>query len=288
MSNKSLRQRYIEDMELKGFAERTRKSYLDHIIRYSKSYMKSPDELNDEDIKSYLHSLVEAKKSKSYINQAYSALRFLYETTLKCDWESFKIPRSKCKKRLPVPLTRYEMSKLFSSVEDIKYKAIFELMYCGGLRVSEVVTLRASDINSRDMNIFVQQGKGSKERYTLLSKKALETLKTYYKAHRYLKNTKWLFPGGNLDAPLTPRSVQKKFEELRESLCLNPRSTTHSIRHGFATHSLEAGIDIYHLQKLMGHSNIKTTTRYIHISNVNAVKVTSPHDTLEEDKLCLS
>ena len=283
METLSLRQRFLRDMQLKGFADDTQQNYLSHIIRYVKYYMKKPEELNEQHIKEYLHSLVKEGKSTSSINQSYSALRFLYETTLKTDWESFKIPRSKKRKKLPVALGRDEISMLLKSVDKLKYKAMFELMYCGGLRVSEVVELKATDINSKDMTIFVEDGKGGKDRYTVLSHKALETLKSYYQLNGYLKKCKWLFPGSDINKPISTRSIQKKFSDLKKILSLNPKSTVHSIRHGFATHMLEAGVDVYHLQKLMGHSSVQTTTIYIHISSVKAVNVISPHDTLTED-----
>jgi hypothetical protein len=164
----------------------------------------------------------------------------------------------------------------------ILFEAALERGSIKGITWQEVVELKATDINSKDMTIFVEDGKGGKDRYTVLSHKALETLKSYYQLNGYLKKCKWLFPGSDINKPISTRSIQKKFSDLKKSLSLNPKSTVHSIRHGFATHMLEAGVDVYHLQKLMGHSSVQTTTIYIHISSVKAVNVISPHDTLPE------
>jgi len=192
MNNNSLRNQFIRDMQLKNYAEMTQQAYLGHVLRYVKHFRKSPLELGKEQIKQYLHTLVVQKRSQSYISQAYSALKFLYEVTMQREWDSYKIPRGRREKRLPHAFSQKEIIEFFNNIGNPKHRAIFELMYCGGLRVSEVVNLKIKDINSTDMSIFIRGGKGNKDRYTTLSNTALETIRNYFKLYR---PTEYLFPG---------------------------------------------------------------------------------------------
>jgi len=275
MNDLSLREQFIRDMQLKNLAQSTQEAYLGHVMRFTQHYWKSPTELSSEKIKEYLHIQVEGGKSKSFINQVYSALKFLYETTMKQDWASFKIPRSKKVKRLPVPFEQNDLQLFFDVLPDLKYRAIFDLMYCGGLRISEVLKLKISNIHRKDMAIQVIQSKGNQDRNTLLSKTALETLELYYRIYR---PTDYLFPGFGSNATLSPRTVQHVFYNALHSANIKKHLTVHSVRHTFATDMLESGVDIYVLQKLMGHSNISTTSIYLHVSTAKLNKVQSPHD----------
>lgn len=279
MQTTALRENFKRDMDLKNFAESTKRAYINHIIRYSKYYNKKPELLEEEDIKAYLYLLVKEEKSKTYINQTYSALRFLYETTLKRNWESYKIPRCKKEKRLPVALNRKEIKLLLHSLTNKKHKAIFELIYGSGLRISEAINLKVKDINSNEMVLYVRDAKGHKDRYTLLPKGGLDTLREYYKTYKVMGE--YLFPGNDINKPISTRTIQRIFEEKSKLLKLDPRATVHSLRHSFATHLLEKNVDIYTIQKLMGHSSVKTTSIYIHVSKINTLNVKSPLDTIE-------
>lgn len=277
MQTTVLRENFKRDMGLKNFAVTTQLVYVAHIIRYSRYFKQQPELLEEEHIKTYLFMLVEKGRSKSYINQAYSALRFLYETTLKRDWEGYKIPRSKKEKQLPVALNRKEVDKLFDSITNKKHKAIFELIYGSGLRVSEAANIKVKDINSKEMKVYVKDAKGHKDRYTLLSKQALTTLREYYVM--YNVHGEYLFPSTrDTNKPLTSRSIQKAFNTKRELLGLNPRATVHSLRHSFATHLLENNTNMHTIKELLGHSSINTTAIYIHVSNINIINVKSPLD----------
>lgn len=271
-----LRDKFLRDMEIKGFSSKTINLYLRHVLRFVKYYNKGPENLNSEDIKNYLYYMkVEKVRSQGYLSQCYSALKFLYETTMKQDWDSFKIPKSKKTKKLPTVLKKEEIQKMLSTIKNIKHRAILELIYSGGLRVSEVVNLKVKDIDGKDLRMFIKDGKGKKDRYTILSEKALKTLRSYYSLYH---PTNWLFPGQDMITPLSVRTVQKVFDTAKKTSRINISASVHSLRHSFATHLIEAGIDIYYIQRLLGHASIKTTSIYINVSSKDALKVKSPLD----------
>ncbi len=170
---------------------------------------------------------------------------------------------------------------IFNQVTNLKHKAIYFTIYGGGLRVSEVVKLRVKDIDSSNMKIIVYQSKGKKDRHTLLSKTNLHILRDYYKKY---KPKYWLFPGQNPDKPLTTRTPQKEFRKARINAGILKEATAHTLRHGFATHLLDAGVDLVYIQQLMGHASIKTTSMYLHLRDTRVLKIKSPLDTLSYDK----
>lgn len=280
MENKKLREQFIRDMELKGYADGTKRSYLSCVINFVKHYNENPMDLGEEEIKEYLFWMAKEGRSKTYLNQSYSALRFLYETTLKRDWKSYKIPRSKKKKRLPVALSQKEIYTLITETKNLKHKAIFSVMYSGGLRVSETMNLKTDDIDSKSMRIYVSDGKGRKDRYTILSKTALNDLRKYCKVYKITDS--YLFKGRDPEVSLSNRTVQTVFKQIKEREGLDKRATVHSVRHSFATHMLESGVSVHHLQKLMGHTQVQTTSKYLHISNISALQIESVQDKLFE------
>ena len=242
-------------------------------------FHRSPAELGDQEIREYLHYLIEEKKtSQSVISQAYSALKFFYETTLKRDWNGFRIPRAKMGKRLPLVLSQQEIQAIFSATRNLKHRALLMTIYSAGLRVSEVVHLKVSDIDSQRMVIRVQQGKGEKDHYTLLAQRTLEVLREYWRAYR---PKEWLFPGQPAKGSLSVSSVQKVFEKILHETGVKKHATVHTLRHSFATHLLEAGTDLYHIQRLLGHTTPKTTAIYLHLSRKDLGGVSSPIDLLE-------
>jgi len=270
------------DLELKHYSPKTRSCYLASVKSFALHFHRSPAELSDEEIREYLHYLIEEKRaSQSVISQSYSALKFLYETTLKKDWNGFRIPRSKMGKRLPVVLSQQEVQALFSATRNLKHRALLMTIYSAGLRVSEVVHLKVSDIDSQRMVIRVQQGKGAKDRYTLLAQRTLEVLRDYWRAYR---PEEWLFPGQPAKGFLSVSSVQKILGKVLQEAGIKKHATVHTLRHSFATHLLEAGTDLYHIQRLLGHTTAKTTTIYLHLSRKDLGGVRSPIDLLERTR----
>ena len=264
------------NLQIKNYSPKTIKTYIRYVQEFSAYFEKSPTELGDEDIRAFLHYLATEKQvSASYIKNAYSALKFLYQKTLYRDWNTITLPRSKVPKKLPVILSPSEVQNLLNQAPNLKYKAILTTTYGAGLRVSEVVNLKIKDIDSANMLIKVRQAKGIKDRYTLLSKINLKILREYWKTYR---PQEWLFPGRYPDKPISVRSVQRTFKSAREKAGIKKEATVHTLRHCFATHLLESGIDIYHIQQLMGHSSPKTTSIYIHLTRRHILNVRSPLD----------
>ncbi len=273
-----LREQFKRDLELKGFSPKTQQSYLKHAVAFSKYHQKSPELLGTEEIKDYLHYLItERNLSKSYVNQVYSGLKLLYETTLDRTWDIKKIPRAKKEQKLPQVLSQKEVKAILGSIKNLKHKAIITTIYAAGLRVGEVVNLKVSDIDSLNMQIRVRQGKGSKDRLTLLSEGNLKILRAYFK---YFRPKDWLFPGQDMNKPLTARSVERIMDKAVEKAGITKPVTVHTLRHSFATHLLENGVDIYYIQRLLGHSDIKSTSIYLHMTNMKLRNIKSPLDTL--------
>ncbi|AET67813.1 site-specific recombinase XerD [Desulfosporosinus orientis DSM 765] len=270
-----LRNQMKSDLELKGYSPKTVRSYIKQVEGFASYFEKSPDKLGEDQIKKYLHHLITLKRSDSYINCAYSALKFLYQVTLKRNWNSIRIPRTKNRKRLPEVLDTSEIKALLNATLNLKHRVILMTTYAAGLRVSETAYLRVEDIDSRRMQIRVQQGKGNKDRYTILSETNLTLLRRYWEEYR--PNT-WLFPGSMPNKAITTRTIQRVFENNKTKAGITKNVTVHSLRHSFATHLLEAGTDIYYIQRLMGHSSPKTTSVYIHLKQENLLKIKSPLD----------
>jgi len=266
------------DLELKNFSPKTITCYLTCMVNFVRHYGRSPVEMGEEEIRKYLHYLITEKKvSQSFINQAYSALKFFYEVSLERPWNTNRIPRSKIRKKLPVVLSMQEVQSLLASVENLKHRAILTTIYSGGLRLGEVTKLRASDIDGERMTILVQQGKGNKDRYTVLGRKTLELLRLYYKTYR---PGEWLFPSKDPAQPLSGSSVQRVFKKALHRAGIKKKASVHTLRHSFATHLLESGTDLYHIQRLLGHTTAKTTSVYLHITGRDIAKVKSPIDLL--------
>ncbi|MBF8984901.1 site-specific integrase [Lutibacter sp. B2] len=274
----TLREKMSMDLQLKNYSPKTQQAYIRYVKRYSEYFHQSPDQLGTDEIRAYLHYLIINKKvSSSYINSVYSALKFFYQITLKREWDIKEIPRMKKHKKLPVVLSTSEVKQIFEATTNLKYRAIFMTIYAAGLRISEASNLKISDIDSKNMQIRVIQGKGKKDRYTLLSIENLKVLREYFKYYRPIL---WLFPGNPLNKSISTRSIQKMFKKSKEKAGIKKEATVHTLRHCFATHLIEAGTGIYHIQKLMGHTNPKTTSIYIHLTRQDVLNVKSPLDLL--------
>lgn len=273
----STRHRQMEvDMLLGDYADRTRKIYLDAIEKFEAYVGRPVEEVGVEEIRAYLHQMVESNLSESSIKQAYSALKLIHEVTLGKPWEVRRIPKAKKKKRLPVILSQGEIQAILDAAPSLKYRAIFTTIYSAGLRTAEVGRLRLTDIDSVGMRIRVNQGKGGKDRLTLLSPTTLQLLRAYWKTRR---PPEWLFtPEGTPDKPLSERAIQRAFSDTLQKISLKKPATPRSLRHAFATHLLESGVDLYTIQELLGHGNINTTRIYLHLSRTRMAGVKSPLD----------
>ncbi|MEJ2352628.1 MAG: site-specific integrase [Anaerolineales bacterium] len=270
------------DLELRGFSPKTISCYLSCMVHFVRHYGCSPAEMGEEEIRHYLHYLIKEKgASQSAINQAYSAIKFFHEVTLGQAWNGIKIPRLKNRKKLPVVLSREQVRSLLCCVDNLKHRALLTTIYSGGLRLGEATHLRVCDIDSERMTILVRQGKGKKDRYTLLGQRTVELLRLYYKAYRPLE---WLFPSRDPARPLSGASVQRVFKRALVRAGINKKASVHTLRHSFATHLLEAGTDLYYIQRLLGHTTARTTAVYLHITGKDLAKVKSPIDLLSTQK----
>ena len=274
-----LQDRMRRDMELKNFSPRTIQTYLCWMKRFVIYHGSTPEDLGDEDIRRYLHSIVmEGRASQSSVNQAYSALRFFYKVSLGREWDVVRIPRAKVEKRLPVVLSADEVRKVFAEIRNLKHRTIVMTLYSGGLRLGEALRLKVGDIDSERMLIHVRQGKGHKDRYTILGKRTVEMLRIYWEVYR---PKEWLFPSTSLNQPLSPSSVQKVFRKALQEAGITKKASVHTLRHSFATHLLEAGTDLFYIQKLLGHTTARTTAIYLHVTRKDIKGVKSPIDLIE-------
>ncbi len=277
-----LRQRMLDDMRIRNFALTTQDQYLISVAAFAKHFDKSPHELHPEDIRTYqLYLLNEKKLSPSSLNVTVSALRFLYHVTLQRDWDIQVIPYARRPKKLPVVLSRDEVAAFFEVVRNLKYRTVLMTMYAAGLRVSEVTRLKLTDIDSHRMCIRVEQGKGNKDRYVILSKKLLLHLREYWLDYR---PRHWLFTDRRKTDHLPISTVQAVCKKAHKELGIKKMVTPHTFRHSFATHLLEAGNDLRTIQILMGHSSLSTTAIYLHVAVPNMKDVQSPLDLLPDPK----
>ena len=273
-----LRRRMIEDMGVRNLSLKTQRRYIDQIARFAKYFGKSPELLGPEEIRTYQVYLVNTQHvSWSTFNIAVSALRFLYHITLQKDWALDRIPFQRQGRTLPVVLSLSEVSEFLGAVTNLKHRAIFMAAYGAGLRTSEVTHLHVADIDSSRMVIRVQQGKGRKDRYVMLSPKLLEVLREYWKVFH---PTDWLFPGRSKDRPISEGTIRAVYENARQASGLRKDVTVRALRHSFATHLLEAGTDVRTIQILLGHRSLQTTARYTHVSANTVCATSSPLDAL--------
>lgn len=271
------REQMQRDMVLRNLSPKTQYLYHNAARGLEDHFRKPPDQLIEDDVKAFLHSIVTDKKlSQSSLKIAYSALRFLYETTLGKSWVIDKIPYPKTAKAIPHILSKDDIQRLFDATATLKQRAMLMMTYSAGLRARETARLKITDIDSKRMMIRVEQSKGNKDRYTLLSQVALETLREYWKQYR---PKEWLFTRDTNSLEHVPaEAVSTAFLRAKRQANLRKPATCHTLRHSFATHLLEAGVDLHTIQVLMGHSSIRTTTVYLHVSKKNLAKVVSPLD----------
>jgi integrase/recombinase XerD len=279
-----LRQRMIDDMTLYGLKRKTITAYVGCVARFARHFGKSPEVLGTAEIRSYLLYLThDTHVASSTYNQALCALKFLYRVTLGKDWGLDGLARSRRQTKLPVVLSSDEVTRFFQAITSLRHRAILMTAYAAGLRISEVLALRVDDIDSQRMVIRVRQGKGSKDRYVMLSPRLLTLLREYWKAHRRRKvyqPSPWLFSGNVPGRPITDGAVYEACEEACRAAGLDKHVTVHTLRHSFATHLLEAGTDLRTIQILLGHRSLNTTARYLHVATAALQSTRSPLDRL--------
>lgn len=276
-----LRQQMDQAMVLRGFSVRTRKTYLACVAALAKHYRRSPDGLDTRAIQAYLlHLIGERKLAYASVNQAVCAFRFLFSTVLAREAMALSIPMAKVPKRLPVVLSRDQVVRLVDAARNLRARTVLMTTYAAGLRVSEVCALQVSDIESAPerMCLKVREAKGGKERYTVLSPRLLMTLRDYW---RVAKPRCWLFPNVSSNGPMGHETAQRMYYAACDAAGLKGAAGIHTLRHSFATHLLEAGVDLPTIQRLLGHGHIGTTMRYLHLAQRRLTGTTSPLDLLE-------
>jgi integrase/recombinase XerD len=258
-----LRQRFIDDLRLRNYSPRTIDTYVGHIAAFARHFGRSPELLGPEEVRAYQLHILDRKLSWSSFNQAVCALRLLYYTTLGRSAQIPVIPYGKRPKRLPTVLSPDEVLRLIRSAASGRDRLVVQVAYGCGLRLSELTHLRVSDIDSARMVIHVRQGKGAKDRLVPLSPRLLDELRAYWRMSR---PRDWLFPGQKPGQPLNASHVQRRFTRARKQAGLTKRCSMHTLRHSYATHLIEAGVDLFTLKELMGHRSLHTTALYLHLS----------------------
>ncbi len=274
-----LRRRMIEDMTVRGFTLATQRGYIRAVTVFTAFLGRSPDQAGAEDVRRYQLHMRSGGASATSMNAAVSALRFFFTVTLARREAAAWMTTVREPHKLPVILSPQEVTRLLDAAPGLKYRAALSAAYGAGLRASEVVSLKLSDIDSNRMVIRVEQGKGRKDRYAMLSAPLLELLRAWWLAARdrgVMLPGGWLFPGQNPVNPLTTRQLRRAFHGAREAAGIDKRVSLHTLRHCFATHLLEQKVDIRVIQVLLGHKKLDTTARYSQVASSILRAVKSP------------
>ncbi|MCB0183121.1 MAG: site-specific integrase, partial [Caldilineaceae bacterium] len=257
-----LRQRMVEEMQLRRFAERTQRSYLEVVTKLVRHVGKAPDEITAEELREYFLYLTNEKGlSRSSVNQTICGLKFFYETVLGREWTTYEIPRARKEKKLPVVLSREEVHRILAQVKKPGHHAFLSTVYSCGLRLQEGLRLKVSDIDSDRKLVAIRQSKGAKDRYVPLPQATLELLRSYWKTHRH---PTLLFPGKptpgegwtTVKKPIDASSVQKAMKQAVQASGIQKPATIHTLRHSWATHLLESGVNLRLIQQWLGHSSL--------------------------------
>ena len=273
-----LRTRMEQDLIVRGRSVHTRRAYLRAVTDLAKYYHRSPDELTDREVRVYLCHLIEGRRlAAATCRQTVGALRFFYEVTLGRPRTEFSIPLAKEAQKLPAILSLEEVVRLLSATLNLMHRLVLMTTYAAGLRVSETVRLRPTDIDSQRMLIRIEQGKGKKDRYAMLSPRLLEELRQYYRVYR---PTEWLFPQRGKNAPMSTTTALRIYYAAKRRAGIRKDGGIHSLRHAFATHLMDSGTDVVTIQRLLGHGHLKTTARYLHVTRHRIATLTSPLDKL--------
>lgn len=279
MQYKQYLKRLETDMRLRGLSTHTQDSYRIHVTKFLEHVKRPVEELNETDVREFLIHLIRENRVQTVTVNSYSAsIRFFFAVTLNRTMNYLQIPRFKTAKKLPEIPTREDLHTLITECANVKHKAFFQVAYGSGLRVSEIAALRIKDIDSKSMRVFVNGGKGKKDRYTLLSHECLCTLREYFTIYRPKHRDGWLFLGAGKHTHITSAAIANALDKWIEELGIGGNVTMHTLRHAFATHLLEDGVDLFRIKELLGHSSLSSTTVYLHLANTSA-GITSPADT---------
>ncbi len=278
MTNNQLIIKLKKDMQMRNFSHYTYDAYLSKTKEMIRYFKKPMEEVTTEELRNFLqkHLKEERKLSDRSINYYNSIIRFVYEVTLDKILNKKQLPMRKQKRTVYKVLTKEELSTFFNCVDNFKFKTIFMLAYGSGLRIGEIANLREEDIDGKNMRIFVREGKGNKERYTILSKKSLEMLRIYWSKYRQNKRRGRIFLSES-GAAITVGVIREHFRQYRRKAKLSEKVTMHTLRHCFATNLIENGATLIQVKELMGHSNIRSTMEYIHVANID-LEIESPLD----------
>lgn len=278
MTNNQLIIKLKKDMQMRNFSHYTYDAYLSKTKEMIRYFKKPMEEVTTEELRNFLqkHLKEERKLSDRSINYYNSIIRFVYEVTLDKILNKKQLPMRKQKRTVYKVLTKEELSTFFNCVDNFKFKTIFMLAYGSGLRIGEIANLREEDIDGKNMRIFVREGKGNKERYTILSKKSLEMLRIYWTKYRQNKRRGRIFLSES-GAAITVGVIREHFRQYRRKAKLSEKVTMHTLRHCFATNLIENGATLIQVKELMGHSNIRSTMEYIHVANID-LEIESPLD----------
>jgi site-specific recombinase XerD len=278
-----LRRRMRTDLRIRNYAERTREIYVTRVAEMARHFNRPPDELDHEEVRSYLRYLTEERNvSRSAFAQVIAALRFLYGVTLDRPDMVPYLPYPRLTRRQPVVLSRAEVIRLLKALGNLKHRTVAMTLYGAGLRLSEALALELADIDSDRMVIAVRHGKGDQDRQVVLSAVLLHGLRTYWRAY---KPRSWLFPGQDPHQPLTGSTIQRAVKAARLRAGISKPATPHTLRQSFATHLLESGTDLRVIQMLLGHRSLRTTQIYTHVATDRLRGTVSPLDTLRGDPL---
>jgi len=280
MTNEELLNKMNQDMKMRNFSHYSYDTYIGKTKEMIKYFDKPMEEVTVEELRNFLyeHLLNERKLADRTINYYNSIIRFVYEVTLDKLINKKQIPMRKMKKNVYRVLTREQLSTFFNVCDNFKFRTIFMLAYGSGLRIGEIANLRMEDIDSKKMRIFVREGKGNKERYTILSKQSLEMLRIYWSKYRQNKEGEKIFLSESGEA-ITVGVMRDHFRKYRRKAKLNEKITMHTLRHCFATNLIENGATLIQVKELMGHSNIRSTMGYVHVANID-LGLESPLDVL--------
>jgi integrase/recombinase XerD len=262
-------------MQNRNYSQRSIDTYVHLLCELEEYHNSSIDEISTDQVKDFLqYSIAERNLSVSYINQVISAVKILQKDVLGKEWESIRIKRPRRVKKLPVVLSKEEVKSMIETTRNFKHRAILAVIYSAGLRISELISLRPSDIDSDRKQIRVI-GKGNKYRYTLLSENTLDMLRIYWKAYR---PERYLFEGQVIGQPISLSTIRIVFRNAVKKTGIRKEATVHSLRHSFATHLLESGVNLKIIQSLLGHSSLRTTSIYLHVTRFDLASIKSPFD----------
>jgi len=284
-----LRQRFVDDLQLQGMSVRTQQAYTRVVRLLGDHYRKPPDQITEEELRQYFLHVKNVKRwSRATMTQSICGIKFFFEQTLKRDWTTLHIVRPAKEKRLPVILSREQVSLILNAIRLLRYRACLTTIYACGLRLKEGINLQVADIDSTRMFVHVRLGKGGKDRYVPLSQSTLELLRQYWRTHR---NPVWRFPatgrGGihECDAtkPTNHTSVQAAFRAALKDTGINKKASVHTLRHSYATHLLEAGVNLRQIQSYLGHNSVQTTALYTHLTMISKTQACEAINNLMQD-----